>query len=34
MMEKIMGLDDHDKGQCDQPKKSREIIDGEDDIED
>jgi hypothetical protein len=29
-----MGLDDHDKGQCDQPKKSREIIDGEDDIED
>ncbi len=32
--EKIMGLDDHDKGQCDQPKKSKEITDGEDDIED
>jgi hypothetical protein len=30
MMEKIMGLDDHDEGQCDQPKKSREITNGED----
>lgn len=29
-----MGLDDHDNGQCDQAKKSREITDGEDDIED
>jgi hypothetical protein len=34
MIEKIMGLDDHNKGQCDQHKKSREITDGEDDRED
>jgi hypothetical protein len=30
----MMELDDHDKGQCDQHKKSREVTDGEDDRED